>query len=319
MDTDPRLDGAELEQRVLHQAAMIHALTATVLSRPLSPAEDSILFATTEHLTRRTPDATLDDIARALSAPPTEVAARVNRTPRHVAEDAENLVFALDKLLTRSLRGMFDGRSTVNIDWHGPGLVLDLSAVQHDTDALPLVMVAATAWLQSLMAAHRNRPKVQVIDEAWCLLGTRHTAAYLQSCWKLGRTYGVANIAVAHRASDLSAQADDGSATAKITAGLLADTATKIVLRQAPDQLDATASLFGLTDSERAVIGSLSRGRALWRVGANTAVVQHHLAGGEVELCDTDGAMRGAFRPPDGPPAEHLAAGVEASGALQVA
>jgi hypothetical protein len=35
------------------------------------------------------------------------------------------------------------------------------------------------------------------------------------------RAYGVANIAVAHRISDLRAQADDGTATAKITAGLL--------------------------------------------------------------------------------------------------
>jgi type IV secretory pathway VirB4 component len=293
LDTDPRLDGAALDQRVLHQAAMVGALTATVLARPLSPAEDSILFSTTEHLARRTPGATLADITRALNQPPAEVATRVGRETHHVAADAQDLVFALDKLLTRSLRGMFDGRSTVTIDWHGPGLVLDLSAVQHDTDALPLVMVAATAWLQSLMSGQRNRPKVQVLDEAWCLLGTRHTAAYLQSCWKLGRTYGVANIAIAHRASDLSAQADDGSATAKITAGLLADTATKIVLRQAPDQLDATAKLFGLTVAERAVIGNLARGRAFWRVGSNTAVVQHHLGPSESRFCDTDAAMRG--------------------------
>jgi hypothetical protein len=153
-------------------------------------------------------------------------------------------------------------------------------------------MVAATAWLQSLMASGPKRPRVQVLDEAWCLLGVRHTAAYLQSCWKLGRTYGVANIAISHRPSDLSAQADDGTATSKITAGLLADTATKIVLRQAPDQLATAGDLLGLTPAERSVIGHLVRGRALWRVGAHTAVVHHHLAPAEISLCDTDESMR---------------------------
>jgi hypothetical protein len=210
-----------------------------------------------------------------------------------LAQECELLVYGLDKLLTRSLRGMFDGRSTIALDWDGPGLVVDLSAVHHDPDALPLVMVAATAWLQTLMAERRDRQRVQVLDEAWCLLGARHTANYLQSCWKLGRTYGVANLAVAHRPTDLAAQADDGTATAKIAAGLLADTATKIVLRQAPDQLAAVGELIGVTPAERSVVGHLVRGRALWRVGARTAVVQHHLASGEELLCDTDAAMRG--------------------------
>jgi hypothetical protein len=189
---------------------------------------------------------------------------------------------------------MFDGPSTLRVDWDGPGVVLDLSAVHHDPDALPLVMVAATAWLQALMASGAGRQRVQVLDEAWCLLGTRHTASYLQACWKLGRTYGVANIAIAHRPSDLAAQADDGTATAKIAAGLLADTATKIVLRQAPDQLGPAADLLGLTPAERSVVGHLVRGRALWRVGAHTAVVQHHLAPRESRMCDTDQSMRAA-------------------------
>ena len=144
---------------------------------------------------------------------------------------------------------MFDGPSTVPLRWDGPGLVLDLSAVPLDSDALPLVMVAAAGWLQQLMACPGPQ-RVQVLDEAWALLGNRHTAGYLQTCFKLGRTYGTANLCITHRASDLVAQADDGSSTAKIAAGLLADSATKIILRQAPDQLDAAARHFGLTEPE---------------------------------------------------------------------
>jgi hypothetical protein len=292
LDAGPSTDHRDLERRILQQAAMVTALVSTVLGRPLDPLEDALTFAAVDHVARSCRRPTLADVAGTLGDPPAAVAERVARPPAQLARDAETLVYALGKLLTRSLRGMFDGPSTLEVDWDGPGIVLDLSAVHHDAEALPLVMVAATAWLQALMSSGVRRQRVQVLDEAWCLLGTRHTAGYLQSCWKLGRSYGVANIAVAHRPSDLSAQADDGTAAAKIAAGLLADTATKIVLRQAPDQLAAAGELLGLTPVERGVVGHLVRGRALWKVGARAAVVQHHLAAGEISICDTDQSMR---------------------------
>ena len=127
-------------------------------------------------------------------------------------------------------------------------------------------------------------------------LGNRHTAAYLQTCFKLGRTYGAANICITHRASDLVAQADDGTSTAKIAAGLLADSATKIILRQAPDQLDAAIAHFGLTDPEARIVGQLTRGRALWKVGGRTAVVHHGIGPSEATICDTDARMAGTAR-----------------------
>src|SRR3546814_11534546 len=101
---------------------------------------------------------------------------------------------------------MFDGRSTVPLRWDGPGVVLDLSAVPLDSDALPLVMVAAAGWFQQIMACPGPQ-RLQILDEAWALLGNRHTASYLQTSFKLGRTYGVANPCIPHRASDLVAQA----------------------------------------------------------------------------------------------------------------
>jgi hypothetical protein len=106
--------------------------------------------------------------------------------------------------------------------------------------------------------------------------------------------YGTANLCVTHRASDLAAQADEGSSTAKVAAGLLADAATKIILRQAPDQLDTAVAQFGLTDPEARIIGQLTRGRALWKLGGRTALVHHHLvAPSEDAICDTDARMEG--------------------------
>ena len=91
-----------------------------------------------------------------------------------------------------------------------------------------------------------------------------------------------------------SARAGSGSrssSTAKIAAGLLADSATKIILRQAPDQVDATASHFGLTEPEARIVGQLARGRALWKIGGRSAVVHHLMALTEESMCDTDARM----------------------------
>jgi hypothetical protein len=280
------------DRRVLRRAEMLCALLATVLSRPLTQLEDAAVFAVLDHLDHGPAgvDPTLDDVAALLSAPTEDIRSQLRRDHDQLTGDLAQMAFALDKLLSRSLRGMFDGRSSIPLRWDGPGMVLDLSAVPIDSEALPLVMVAAAGWLQQLLACPGPQ-RIQVLDEAWALLGSRHTAAWLQTCFKLGRTYGTANLCVAHRVSDLVAQADDGSATSKIAAGLLADSATKIILRQAPDQVAPAVEHVGLTEHEATIIGHLSRGRALWKVGSLTTIVEHVMGGSEASICDTDSRM----------------------------
>lgn len=289
----PAADHEPADKQILRRAEMCTALVGTVLERSLTQLEDAVVFAAVDQLTTSTVDEpTLTDVARLVAHPTDVMVERLRSTDRDLTSETATVAYALDKLLSRSLRGMFDGRSTVPLRWDGPGVVLDLSAVPLDSEALPLVMVAAAGWLQELMACPGPQ-RVQIIDEAWALLGNRHTAGYLQTCFKLGRTFGVSNLCITHRASDLVAQADDGSATSKIAAGLLADSATKIILRQAPDQLDAAVAHFGLTGPEASIVGQLTRGRALWKLGGRTAVVQHVLGPSEAPIVDTDARMHG--------------------------
>jgi hypothetical protein len=200
-------------------------------------------------------------------------------------------VFALDKLLTRTLAGMFDGPTSVGIDWEtGPGFVIDLSAVYGDDEALPLVMLAATSWLAAVLQRDSDRRVIQVIDEAWAAV--RHGARHFQGSLKLSRTYGVSTWLLCHRPADLTAQADDGTSTAKIAAGLLSDIQTRIIFRQPPDQVPVAAELFALSERERDWSGQLVRGRALWRLQRRGAVVQTVLTTAERALADTDEAMR---------------------------
>lgn len=125
------------------------------------------------------------------------------------------------------------------------------------------------------------------------MIGNPTVARYYQASQKLARTYGVCNIAVAHRVEDFSAQADDGTATAKQGAGLIADTQTQVLFQMPPDQAVLAGEVFGLSAREQGLLTRLAPGQALWRIGAHRAVVTHARARSELAICDTDGAMRG--------------------------
>jgi len=278
------------------RTAMMGALLGAVLRRHLSPMEDAAVGWAIGHLptsaTGRQP--VLGDVARLLTAPTTEMVERAGCSETELVVAVRDARFALGKLLDRDLRGMFDGPSTVGTDWSGRGLVLDLSAVHGNHAALRLVMIATTAWLQALMAFPESEDtprRYQVLDEGYVLLGDEHTARYLETCWKLCRLYGVANIFIGHRLSDLRSQADDGTATAKISEGLLADTQTRVIFRQSSDQLEFTQKALQLTPREAELLPNLEQGCALWKVAGRAAVVQHVVADAEWRFCRTDSAL----------------------------
>jgi type IV secretory pathway VirB4 component len=293
LDPGPGCDGAAA--LAARRAALLQALLGTVMRRPLRSLEEAALCWAVETL-EQAPAVTvptLADVAALLASPTPTMTEAARRSEDELARELDDVRLGMGRLLDRDLRGMFDGASTVRTEPDSPGVVLDLSALHHDSEALALVMVAASAWLQGALAApagEHGQRRVQVLDEAWALLAAERTARYLQAAFKLCRSWGVANIAISHRVSDLRAQADDGTATAKIGEGLLADTQTRVFFRQAADQLRAARELLGLTDTQAGLLPRLGQGCALWMVGGRAHLVEHHIDA-DWDLCDTDGAM----------------------------
>ena len=207
-----------------------------------------------------------------------------------ITDEIRDARYAIQKLLERDLAGMFDGQSTERIDWRGRGIVIDTSSV-NNTTAQPLVMIAATAWLQQLLAVPESESvprRYQVLEEIWSLLGNPQVARYYQASQKLSRTYGVCNIAVAHRLEDLRAQSDDGTAAAKIGAGIIADTQTQILFHLPPAQAAEAQQLLGLSAGAANELTTLQKGEALWKVGDHLTRVYHLRSRVEEAICDTD-------------------------------
>ena len=274
-----------------HRLRLLQALAATALSRPLSQVEHAALTFALDSVTESRQAPTVGDVVLAMLTPADDAARSIGLTAAELAQDSRDAALVLRRMCHGDLAGMFDAPTTVSRTSDAALFVLDLSAVyQANRDALPLVLACATAWLQA-QVAHRPGQRFVVIDEAWALLSHLATARWMQQSFKLSRAHGVANVAVLHRLSDLSAAGDAGSQTVELARGLLADTGTRVIYNQSPGEVGDARRLLGLTGTEAELIPQLRRGVALWKVANRSFLVEHRMSSVEAELIDTDSAM----------------------------
>jgi hypothetical protein len=86
----------------------------------------------------------LADLAGLRTHPTESMTAQARLTAPALADEARDLYYALQPLLSECLRGMFDGPGTVRLDGHGLGVVLDLSGLELTNPAMPLELMTAT-------------------------------------------------------------------------------------------------------------------------------------------------------------------------------
>jgi hypothetical protein len=277
----------EIERRRL---SLLSSVAATALRRDLQPIERASLQVALQAITGGRATPTLPQIVDALLEPSPSGAAELHSTPEDLARAGHDMALELRRLCHGDLRGMFDGPTTIDVNWDGPLVTIDFSELTDD-DGLAVLMACATAWIQAAVMRPGAGPRWLVLDEAWRLLSHLGTARWLRGSLKLARQYGVANALILHRLSDLLAAGDAGSEQVALARGLLSDTETRIIYGQPSGELAATAELLGLGDTERATIGALPRGVALWKVGRTSHVVAHHLGTHDAAVTDTDAGM----------------------------
>jgi type IV secretory pathway VirB4 component len=293
LDVGPAAQSAQTGGLPAHQrrAELLGALLASSLGRPLLPQERAAADVALSVAEERAALPTLPLVAEALLRPDEEQARLLGTNLDGLRQDGRQVALELRRLVHGDLAGMFDGETSPGLDLSAGVVVLDLSRL-YGSPALGLLMVCALSWLQSTLVVGSSTKRLVVLDEAWALLSHLATARWLQSTFKLSRSYGVANVAVVHRLSDLKAAGEEGSEQQRLAEGLLADAETRVVFGQAPGEAERAGELLGLSRNEQALLCQLPRGVALWRVCQTSFLVEHELCPEELALADTDGAMR---------------------------
>jgi hypothetical protein len=286
---------------------LLASLASACLGRSLAPRERAALGAALADTVALYDNPTVPEVVEALLAPSAEAARALRTERRDLLEDGRDVALELRRLVHGDLAGMFDGPTTPGLDLSAPLVVLDLSAL-YTSAALGVLMACATAWLQSALARTAGLGAgasgtgaaggrfFLVVDEAWAILSNLGVARWLQSSWKLSRAFGVSNVAVLHRVSDLRSVGASDSEQVALAQGLLSDSETRVVYAQSPGELEAASELLSLSDTESELLPQLRRGIALWKVGQRSFLVQHRLSALEPYIVDTDAAMTARVR-----------------------
>jgi hypothetical protein len=299
LDAGPEYAGGLMDgegSTARRQMELLVSLAGACLRRDLFPRERAALGAALHVASERTTVPVVPTVVEALLDPTAEAAASLRTSARELLEDGRDVALELRRLVHGDLCGMFDGLTTDGLDLSSPLVILDLSAL-YSSSALGVLMACATAWLQAHLAraaAAGGTGSAQtfvVIDEAWALLSNLGVARWLQASWKLSRAFGVANVAILHRVTDLHSVGASDSEQVALAKGLLADSETRVIYAQSPGELAVASDLLSLSSTEAGLLPQLRRGVALWKIGQGSFLVQHRLSVLERTLVNTDAAM----------------------------
>ena len=265
---------------------LIGALAETVLTRPLSPLEHTAIDTALTETVRGNDVPILPMVVDHILNP-----GKVADPDGRLAEDGRLVGHALRRLVAGDLAGLFDGPSTVTFDPTLPMISLDLSRVAENSTLISVLMTCSSAWMESALLDPAGGQRWCIYDEAWRLMSHPALLKRMDAHWRLARHYGIANMLIFHKLTDLENVGDQGSAMRSLANSLLANAETRIIYRQESDQLGTTARTLGLTGTEQKLLPGLSVGQGLWRIKDRSFVCQHQLHPDELALFDTTTRM----------------------------
>jgi hypothetical protein len=269
----------------------VAALASILAGRSLTAVERVLLDESVAVVAEREPEPLLRHLVEVITELPDRVVTALQKDRQDLLDRTDEIRYALRSLVTGALAGMFDAPTNVTIDPGSPGLILDVSTAGNDDELLQLSMLAGLRAVSQLRAAGTRRTLLYA-DETWRLATTSQTVRFLQHSWKLGRQTGTSCWAIIHRFSDLAAQSDDGTALAKVTRALVADSGTHILFRHGKrEDAELTAAELSLPAAAVGVLQKLPIHRALVHCGGRLAVVEARFNDTLAHLAYTNQAM----------------------------
>ncbi|MFD6949848.1 conjugal transfer protein TraC [Nocardiopsis sp. TSRI0078] len=250
-------DGQAFTSRALFLHTLVTAMVGQLSATEKTVLDRAIIAAyaeagiTRDPTTWDQPAPVLADLAAALE----DVAAGPD-TGDEPAHAAQALADRLDPFVHGSHTTLFDGPSTGRVDGH----LTVVSLKELPDEVRPVgVLIALDAIWRHITAGTPERPRMVVVDEAWLLLQDPAAARYLARLAKAGRKHWAGLTLITQDVGDVL-----GTELGRV---VIANAATQVLLKQAPQNLDAVSEAFHLSTGETHMVNTAPRGSALLVAG----------------------------------------------------
>ncbi|MBS2545398.1 ATP-binding protein [Catenulispora sp. NL8] len=202
--------------------------------------------------------------------------------------EATSLAERLTPHTTGSFSGLFDGPTTTATEGHL--VVFALRQLPDELKAIGTLLTLDAIWRQVSDPDRRQR-RLVVVDEAWLLMKEPAGARFLFRMAKAARKQWAGLAVITQDAADLLGT-DLGRA-------VVANAATQILLRQAPQAIDQVADAFRLSAGERTYLLTATRGQGLIVAGTARAALTAISSDQEHVLATSDPAELEALSSPN--------------------
>jgi hypothetical protein len=263
---------------LMRRALFLHTMVAVLLGAEPPAAEKAALDTaimtayhaagiTTDQRTWARPAPLLKDLAAAL---------RADGTP-----PAVTLAGRLVPYTDGTHAALFAAATTTRP--HGHLVVFSLRDLPDELKAIGTLLALDATWRRVADPAARGRRKLITVDEAWLLMRDAEGARFLFRMAKASRKHHAGLAAITQDAEDVLST-DLGRA-------VIANSATQILLRQAPQAIGKVAAEFRLSAGERALLLAAPRGTGLLAGGPSARTAFQALASPEENTwCTSDPA-----------------------------
>ncbi|MFE3182090.1 VirB4 family type IV secretion system protein [Streptomyces violascens] len=190
---------------------------------------------------------------------------------------AGNLAARLHPYVQGSHRQLFAGPTTTRPAGHL--IVFSLREIPEELKTAGMLLALDAIW-QQVAHTGTHRRRLIVVDEAWLLMRDGHGARFLFKMAKAARKYWTGLAVVTQDADDVLAS-DLGRA-------IVNNTATQLLMRQAPQAIGQIGHAFRLSRGERHHLLSAPRGCALLLSGRTKISFSPLASPDEHELITTD-------------------------------
>ena len=270
---------------LIRRSLFLHTAVSVLLGSPPSPEEraalDRAVLATYEQ-------AGITSDPRTWTRPAPLLADLADTLAKSGENAGRCLADRLQPFTTGAFSGLFDAPTSHRPEGHL--VVFSLRDLPDELKGIGTLLTLDPIW-QQVSDPERRRPRLVVVDEAWLLMQQPAGADFLFRMAKAGRKHWAGLTVATQDAGDVL--------TSDIGKAVVANSATQILLRQAPQAIEEIASTFNLSSGEREFLLTADRGQGLLSTGTHRVAFQAVASPTEHYLITTDPAELAAYAEDD--------------------